>query len=305
MKGYSINRPIHLSFSGQTITIQTDTAAVLASEKLKEEKSKIETGKLTITGGNEKEELRQLAVDIKNLLSIGLGKRVIFDRQVFWKGEYPEQVDREMTKNDNQGEQIIPDFEIGKYLEQVLPTWSSLSKPEKDDIFTITDYLNQTRHDFIEDRILRTVQAWECAANYWTKDTRLSDEFKGLRERIKQTYNKWKIEFGYEDKDGELGKRLTSPLDQEKLLFRLHKLVNDSKLIPANIELDLKRLKALRDLVAHTGRINIPATDAIYLLQRGVTGLQLILLKRLGYTGQVIVVKGYEKSIIHLNETFE
>jgi hypothetical protein len=93
------------------------------------------------------------------LLSIGLGKRVIFDRQVYWINEQSEQVDKEMSKNENQGEQIIPDIEIAKYLEQVLPAWTALSKPEKDDIFTITDYLNQTQHDFIEDRILRTVQA--------------------------------------------------------------------------------------------------------------------------------------------------
>jgi hypothetical protein len=124
---------------------------------------------------------------------------------------------------------------------------------------------------------------------------------KDLRVKIKETYKKWKTETGYKDKDGELGKRLTSPLDQEKLLIRLDKLVNESLLNPDKIDLDLKKLKDLRDLVAHTGRINIPGTDAIYLLQTGITGLQLILLKRLGYTGQVI----YDESIKFLNESFE
>lgn len=304
LKGYNLNQPVNLSYSGQTITIETDTSAVVYSEKLKKEGNKVETAKLTIAGTNEKETLRQLAIDIKNILSIGLGKRVIFDRQVYSSNEQSEQVEKEMSKNENQGEQIIPDFEIRKYLEQVLPAWNALSKREKDDIFTITDYLNQTRHDFIEDRILRTIQAWECAANYWIKDVELSNELKDLREKIKETYKQWKTEAGYKDEDGELGKRLTSVIDQEKLLIRLNKLVNENQLKPDKIELDLKKLKDLRDLVAHTGRINIPGTEAVYLLQRGITGLQLILLRRLGYTGQVIAVKGYHESIIPMSESF-
>jgi hypothetical protein len=72
LKGYNLNKPVNLSFNGQSITIETDTSAVLNSEKLKKEINKVETAKLTITGSNEKGTLRQLAVDIKNLLSFGL-----------------------------------------------------------------------------------------------------------------------------------------------------------------------------------------------------------------------------------------
>ena len=89
-----------------------------------------------------------------------------------------------MSKNDNRGEQIIPDFQLKNFLGSTLPGWTRLSKPEKDDLFTITVYLNQTRHDFIEDRLLRTVQAWECSAFYWTKEMELPDDLKDLRDKL-------------------------------------------------------------------------------------------------------------------------
>lgn len=288
LKGYSIDKSIEFTFDKYSINIKLDEEKVDKLEKLKDElRQTSETSILTIIGSSGEAEMRSIAIDIKNLLSIALGRRVIFDRQKFWSVGNFNLVEIPMSKNENSGEQIIPDFELNVFLNKVLPHWTKLTKKEKDDIFTITDYLNQTKRDFMEDRILRTVQAWECSGFCWTKETELSDDLKQLKELIKQTFTKWKDDNNIIDKDGELGTRLTSSLDQEKLMLRLEKLVKQSRLLTEKINLDLRYLKKLRDQVAHTGRIEITGGKAVKYLLPGIKGLQLILLKRLGYDGKI------------------
>lgn len=305
LKEYFVQQPISFSYAGQVIRLMSDEDNLSKFEKLKVEENTVsETGILRIETVNDNEQKRLLAIDIKNLLSIALGRRIIFDRQKYWTGNSFESEEKAMANSPDQGDQIVPDFEISNYLQSTLSFWTKCSKEEKDDIFTITDYLNQTKNDFVEDRILRTVQAWECAANYWVSEVELTDDLKDLRERIKETYSKWKSDKKYTDKDGELGQRLTGPLDQEKLMLRLYKLIKESGLLTDKIGLNLKRLKHLRDLVAHTGRIDISGAEAIDYLMPGVRGLQLILLRRIGYHGLVNGIKNHWRTIDKLDEYF-
>jgi hypothetical protein len=253
LKEYFVKQSIVFTYTGQVIHLLSNEDNISKFEKLKiDEDTVSETGILRIEAANDNEQKRLLAIDIKNLLSIALGRRIIFDRQKYWTGDSVEIEEKAMASSPNQGDQIVPDFEISRYLQSTLPFWTKCSKTEKDDIFTITDYLNQTKNDFVEDRILRTVQAWECAANYWVGEVQLTDDLKDLRERIKQIYRQWKADKGYADKDGELGQRLTGPLDQEKLMLRLDKLVKESGLVTDKIGLNLKRLKDLRETWLHT-----------------------------------------------------
>lgn len=193
-----------------------------------------------------------------------------------------------MSKNHNIGEQIVPDFEIENYLNSTLGNWRKFSKKQKDDIFVITDYLNQTKIDFVEDRVLRTVQAWECAAKYWQEEIQLSEDLKDLRLKLKDTFNNWKKEKKFNDSNGELGKKILDSIEQEKLLSRLNNLITNQSLKAETISLKLRELKNLRDAVAHSGRINVPGSEAIEILEPGVFGLQLLLLKKLGYNGLVM-----------------
>lgn len=304
LKSYSIRNNIEFSHNGHKIKLAPNSDNVERLDKLTAELALIaETSSLTIDGPADQDRLLDIAVDIKNLLSIAIGRRVTFDRQIYWTGQTSKLVERAMSKNENEGEQIIPDFEIAKYLTTTLPTWSKLSKEQKDDVFIITDYLNQTRHDFIEDRILRTVQAWESSAFYWTQG-HLPNELVDLKEKIKATYRTWKNEKNYDDINGELGKRLTAPLDQENLMLRLERLVTDSGLNINKIKLDLKTLKNLRDQVAHTGRIKIKGSEAIRYLQPGINGLQLIVLRRLGFDGKVNGEKDGWATIEDIKEYF-
>jgi hypothetical protein len=288
LKGYKNDKPIEFKFNGNTINIFTDLERQEEFETAKEKLNEIaETSTLTISGSGDKEAFLIIAVDIKNLLSIAVGKRVLFDRQRYWKVDICEFVERKMTKNDNEGKIIIPEFRLGKFLEETLPVWSNYSKSEKDNLCAIVNYLNQTSLDYIEDRILRTVQAWECYGHYFIEGTELSDELKELKTRIKETYKAWKKDFSYNDNNGELGNRLSISLDQEKLLLKLNKAIEQSGLLTDKINLNLRELKNLRDQVAHTGRISITGPDAYQFLKAGVKGLQLIILKKLGYSGLV------------------
>jgi hypothetical protein len=305
LKNYSTKKDIEFSFNGHQIKLISNSDNSERLTKLTAElELASETSSIIIDGPAEKEKLLDVAVDVKNLLSIAIGKRVTFDRQIYWTGQDRSLVEMEMSKNENEGEQIIPDFEIAKYLTATLPTWTRLSKEQKNDIFIITDYLNQTRHDFIEDRILRTIQAWECSAFNWTQEPDLPNDLIDLREKIKATYRAWKNEKNYNDINGELGTRLIIPLDQEKLMLRLERLIKDSGLNTSKIKLDLKVLKDLRDQVAHTGRIKIKGSEAIKYLQPGINGLQLIILRRLGFDGMVKGEKDGWATIENIKEYF-
>lgn len=306
LKGYSNEKDVLIHYEGINLSIESDKRKNANLIELKHSLEKnSETATLKMTDSLTKEDSLHLAIDVKNLLSIGLGKRITFDRQLYWKDNSSEEVERTMSKNHNMGEQIVPDFEIENYLNSTLGNWRKYSKKEKDDIFIITDYLNQTKIDFIEDRILKTVQAWECAAMYWQDEIELSEDLKDLKARLKETFNNWKSEKGYNDSNGELGTKISASIEQEKLLSRLNQLVRSASLNINTISLNLRELKNLRDTVAHTGRINIPGSEVIEILEPGVFGLQLILLKKLGYYGLVMGGKDGWRTFEKLESYFD
>ena len=70
-------------------------------------------------------------------------------------------------------------------------------------------------------------------------------------------------------------------------MAKYDKIIEDSQLDINSINLDFRGLKSLRDKVAHTGKIDVNSQKAYELLQPGVFGLQLVLLKRLGYNDLV------------------
>lgn len=289
LKNYLSKQKVELSFNNQIIKIETFKDKYEEYKKIKDRLSTCsEFTVLTITENQDKDELLNLALDIKNLLSIALGQRIIFDKQSYWINETQTIVNKEMNESNNLGVQIIPDSEIENFLNKTLPKWSEFTKEEKTDYFIVIDYLNQTRKDFIEDRILRTMQAWECSANYWTNSVELSEDLKELEKRISKTYKDWKKEINYNDINGEIGSNLKIALNQEKLISRLDKFILDCNFNKQTINLNLRELKKMRDLVVHEGKIETSGEQAIDILESGIKALQIIILKRLGYDGLVI-----------------
>lgn len=249
--------------------------------------SKSETGFLEIFNEKNHEKSKNLATDITQLLSFALGLNIVFEKYIHNCQGQSETFNQKKVFICDRGQEIIPKDRIKQFLKKTLPIYSNLSDIEKNEIFVITNYLNQTSNSYIEDRILRMAQAWECAAKYWVKEKIvLSDELLDLREKIKDVFKIWKQEKNYQDTNEELCKKILNSLDEETNLIKLNKLISTHKLKIDEINLDLKKIKKLRDCVAHEGKITksrISAKEAIFILLSGIQGLQLIVLKRLGY----------------------
>jgi hypothetical protein len=255
-----------------------------------------ETGILEIIGPYNEDLFLQTAIDITNLLSLALGKTFPFDNQEYFNEGRSKKKTKEMVRPMNSGNQIVPEFGLGKYLEETFPIWQNLPKNEKDRYFVVINYLNQSKHGYIEDRILRAAQAWEILAEFQKIESDLSDGKKSLRTSIKRTIKEWKKQFPDEDEDGVLCGKILLSIDREKNLQKLIMLAERYKLLIDKIGIDFRQLKELRDQAVHSGIININGREAIKVLEPAVKGLQLVLLKIFNYDGLVLdEEKGFVK----------
>lgn len=306
LRNYLSKENIEFNYESQIIKIDFQKDKLAKHEEFKNKLfNNSDYTILSIDKLQKKEDSLNLAIDLKNLLSFALGKRIIFNKQSYFLEEKETVINKEMAESSNSGPQIIPDLEIKGFLISSLPIWRKLSNSEKNNFYTIFDYLNQTREGFIEDRILRTVQAWECSANYWTDKVELSDDFKDLKKRISETLKNWKKETGYIDTNGALGSSYKSVLEQEKLMLRLENFISENKLNKECFNLDLKKMKNMRDSVVHQGKIDITGNNAIEILEPSIKSLQLIILKKLNYNGLVIDFKNNWRTDNNINSYFK
>lgn len=287
LKGMPNKGNLKFNYLDSIISISPIEKNIQSLKKVKEQLETLEeVGTLEIVNGIDKEKSILLALSIKNLLSFALGQQITFDRFAFEDGEEREKT---MIKNSNSGSQIIPDHELIRFLEGAVPIWNQFTKDECDRYFIIIDYLNQSTKGFIEDRILRVTQAWESLTDFFKVESKIPENLKDLKEQLKEVYNTWKkIDTNKEfDQNSNLGNKIKEPINQEVLLSKLYKLADQEGLDYEQINLDFRALKNLRDKVAHTGIINIESKEAIKILEPAVKGLQIILLKKLKYTGKI------------------
>lgn len=300
LKGMPNKGNLKLTYSNFEISISPIEENI---QKLKEVKVQLdnleEVGTLRIINATDKEESVKLALTIKNLLSFALGEHIIFDRANFEIGKETEEIKKSMVKNSNSGWQIIPDHELIKFLQESIPTWHQLGKEQQDRYYIIIDYLNQSTKGFIEDRILRVSQAWESLTDFLNVKGEIPEKLLDLRKELKTAYRNWKKKDGNKefDENGELGNKIISAINQEILLSKLFNLANQEGLDYEEINLDFRALKTLRDKVAHTGKIEIDGKEAIKILEPAIKGLQIILLKKLNYSGRIIYYRDGWKTI--------
>lgn len=246
-----------------------------------------ETTYLSIEGESSKEDFLEMAQNTKNLLSLAVGKRIIFNKQFYYDNTNLESISREMAASINEGQPIIPNSKIDKYLLQVFNKYSSFSKEDKNQFFTCTDYLNQTKSGFIEDRVLHTAIAWESLAEYLKVKSELPTHLLELRSLLKTTLNEWRTKNTSNDPNGELGSRILAAIDREKLLDKLFNLTTQFNLNYSLLGLDFYKLKELRDSVAHSGRISISGSEVYRIMEPAIRGLQIILLTWIEYSGLI------------------
>lgn len=292
-----------IDLNGCQIRIEVDNENQdLLDRIFKDLESKRETYILSLNGLKSESEFSELAIDIKNLLSLGTGQNVIFDRQEYLYEDKINPVLRKMLDPVNSGFPIIRNIDLENFIIECLPIWKLMNKADKDAIYVSIDYLNQTKNGFIEDRILRTVQAWESLARYWGISAELSEPFKILRREIKLTYRKW-LDNGNKNIDpkGDLGTTLTREIDRKNLLNTLENLASEYNLDYKKLNIDFKRLIKLRDEVAHSGRINQPKEESGDLMFSAIKGLQIIILNKLKYTGNVIVNPDKSSETVSIN----
>lgn len=243
---------------------------------------------LLIEGSSNKEDFLQMAQSIVNLLSLAVGRRIIFNRQLYFEDKNIESVYREMAAPINEGLEIIPNFNIKAYLQQSYFRYSTFSKEDKDQFFVCTDYLNQTKNGFVEDRILHTAIAWESLADYLKVSSELPAQLSELRSLIKTSIKDWRIKNPDYDLNGELGSRILAAIDREKFLGKLLNLSSQFKLNHDLLGINFLKLKELRDSVAHSGRFGITGSDAYFIMEPAIRGLQIILLTWLGYKSLIL-----------------
>jgi hypothetical protein len=292
----NLNISLSQTFKFENLEIQINTIDDHIHQ-IKEFNSKknpiLETALLEIKGISDQEEYLKMAQTIKHLLSLALGRNVIFDRQVYFINNEESTVFKKMSDPINEGIQIVPEFTLSEYLIQTIPKWQSLSKEEENALYVAINYLNQTKNSFIEDRILKVTQAWESLAEFWKIESVLDERLQLLKDQLKHTYNSWREENDVIDLDtsGQIGSKISSSINQEKLISKLEGLTSKFSLDKSKLNLKLKELKSLRDQVAHTGKINISGKDAHPILESAFKGLQIIILDHLGYEGFVIYHK--------------
>ncbi len=248
----------------------------------------------------------EFARAIMTLLSLASGTGVSCYRQFFtWDNEELEKW-RLMTGNEIGPGPIVPEFEVGKFLEQALPAWEALSQKQRKAIRLALHHINQSELGYIDTRLFHIVTPWEFLAKAWGMHRELSDLVTCLRSRLQQTRRQWIEDHPDSDPHGFWGSRISSMFDWPKLRDAIERLAASFGLDLERVGLDLNNLKKARDSVAHSGKLpdQLTAVDrpVIELLTIGQYCLQLLLLRMLEYQGRVNHATGGWSTIVDIDK---
>ena len=234
--------------------------------------------------GASTEEYIQITNDITLLLSLAVGNHIIFNRQLyFFEHELKLEVWRRKTGYSFGAEPCIAYHDINDFLKQTIGNFSCWDKNKKDTYFTIIDYINSSYSGHLEDRILRLCIAWENLANQWMGKNTTNKELKPLKMHLKEAIKGFELPEGH-NKDFIIN-RVSQALDWEKLYNSLTGLLNQYNLDNDKLDLDFKKLITIRNDIAHTGQFSrkYPVEDLTNLIFNNKLGLQVLLLRELGY----------------------
>lgn len=237
------------------------------------------------------DEYHEKAREIMLLLSLAIGNGVTSHRQIAdWGDQGTMEVWRQFIGNEIGPGEIVPDFMLGKFLEQVLPVWKQLERDTRSDIRLAVSYINLSGKGYLDTRLLQITQAWEFLATAWMPKGKLNTLESDLRKRIKCSYREWKKEHPEADPKGYWGTRIVSPFQWPVAKHQIESLAESVRVNLAKVGLDLELLKGARDSVAHTGKMtDRMRTNRPYpLLAAAQFGLQLLLLAKLGYSDLVV-----------------
>ena len=201
-----------------------------------------------------------------------------------------------MVRTFNAGIGIVPNFRLELFLTQTLLGYRAKNENFKKYFKIISIFLNQTKSGFVDDRIMVAMQAWETYLSLYKNSSNLKESVVELKKEIRSVTSKWLEDDQNKQLNDEIKivERINSAFGNEVLISKLLNLVESSQLKYIELGIDFRKVKNYRDQVAHTGFIknmkDRPDLIEWNVDQLGyiVKGLQLIILKGLGYNGRII-----------------
>jgi len=250
------------------------------------------------------EEFQKKANDITLLLSLAVGNNVIFNRQLFFvNNELKLEFWQRKTGYEYGVKPCIASYNINYYIEHTIRNFERWSKKKKDTFYAVVNYINSSSRGHLEDRILRLCIAWECLATSWTaKENIINEELNSLKEFLKKAIGKFELSKNYDK--SFIKERVLRALDWEKLHNTLMKLINQYRLDYDKIGLDFKTLIKIRNDIAHYGQFRKKYTKEYLadLIFNNKLGLQILLLRELGYDKFIETHENKWKKTIRINE---
>jgi len=254
-------------------------------------KVQLEGFNLEIKSSNlDNDEFVKRAIIITDMLSLATGNEIGFNRQIYnYLDGSSCEIWRSQHLDDFGAYECVPHFRISYYLKQCFPIWlEQISEAEKKTINVAVNYINSTSKGYLEERLLRIAQAWELVSTDWIGDlNEVPEQIENLKVKLKDSLKAWRNDFPEIDKDGFWTGRVLNSLSWDKSIVKAEQLASKYQINLDAINLDLKKLFNDRNSVAHSGRFKDYAEDRMSLIDSAVLGLQLILLKKLGYKGMI------------------
>ncbi|MBI2354800.1 MAG: hypothetical protein HYV06_07205 [Deltaproteobacteria bacterium] len=252
------------------------------------------------------DEYHEKAREIMLLLSLATGNGVTSYRQIaYFDAQRTMEVWCKMTGDAFGPGAVVPDFQFGQFLKQVLPVWRQWRPDIKSQARLAIIYINLSGAGYLDIRLFQISQAWEFLATSWMQKDKLSDSECDLRKRIMASYHDWKNEHPKADPTGNWGSRITFPFKWPMARRQIESLAESGRINLSKIGLDFEALKKTRDSVAHTGKMTANQKGNYQLLAAAQFGLQLLLLAKLGYSGLVVTAKDGIKGSVPIDEYFQ
>jgi hypothetical protein len=255
-------------------------------------KTQIETRALNLEHPDsmDKEDYLKKIIDITSLISLATGNQTTFHRQIYISPTNEEyEVWRKRVDYHFGIGSIIEPVRITHFLEQTLTNYENLDPAKSGAINRAVEYINSAAHGYIEDRIFRVSVAWELLSLEYCPFNKLDPELATLKKRLKKSIKEWNKEYPELNKDGLLNDRVSKSLEWEKLVMQMKKFAKSENLDVETIGINFHELKELRDNVAHTGKFKqkVDSMHIIKAMEKAIFGLRVIILKKLGYNGDI------------------
>lgn len=286
---------INLDFQDWKIQICADSDSFAKARASKALKIPLDGATLNLSSSLQEKtanDYDEFAESLFTLLSLAHGNGITSH---CWAYSYPDGHELELWRRrfgDDIGPgPIIDHTELGSFLKECLPHWLQLSDRDQHVMSVAVLHLNTSGLGFLDNRLLQVAQIWELLATEWGRPEAMHPDMQQLRNSLKAFLRQWRDTNPGCDSDGKITGRILTSLQRDTLLSRINSMVESFGLCTHLIGLDIAMLKAVRDKAAHSisaGASDENAEEMLKLLLAARAGIQLLLLRKLYYSGFVI-----------------